>query len=120
MGKKISILALTFAVLSFTQPAYAQQAGKLPRIGILMVGSPSSSGQIVDWFRQGLSDLGYVEGENFVAVNRWAMGKRKRLPALTKELIYEADAGVAPELPVGNYRSPAEDDPAAWKLLGTG
>ncbi|MCZ6448561.1 MAG: hypothetical protein O6831_10015 [Alphaproteobacteria bacterium] len=68
MGKKITILAITFAILVFTQPAYAQNGGKVPRIGILMVGSPSSNKQTVDWFRQGLSDLGYVEGENFVAV----------------------------------------------------
>jgi len=89
MGKKIIILAITFAILAVTQPAYAQQPGKLPRIGILMSGSPASYKYIVDWFIEGLSDLGYVEGRNYVAVNRWAMGKQKRLPALAKELIKE-------------------------------
>jgi putative ABC transport system substrate-binding protein len=81
------VTSLALVLLAFTQPAAARQVGKLPRIGILMVGSPSSYGKTVDWFRQGLRDLGYVEGKNFVAVNRWAMGKRERLAALAKDLI---------------------------------
>ena len=87
MIRRIACFVAALAVLASAHPAAAQQEGKVPRIGILMVGSPSSNAQTVNWFRQGLSNLGYVEGENFVAVNRWAMGKRKRLPALTKELI---------------------------------
>ena len=89
MGKKITILAITFAFLAFAYPATAQQAGKVPRIGILMSGSPANYKYIVDWFIEGLRDLGYVEGRNYVAVNRWAMGKQKRLSALAKELIKE-------------------------------
>ncbi len=78
-----TVVCLVFAPLV----AHAQQSGKFPRIGILMNGSPASHKHFVDWFLQGLRDLGYVEGENFVAVNRWAMGKPKRLPALANELI---------------------------------
>ena len=39
MGKNIAILAITFAVLAFTQPAYAQQTGKVYRIGFLTSGA---------------------------------------------------------------------------------
>jgi putative ABC transport system substrate-binding protein len=41
----------------------------------------------VDWFRQGLRYLGYVEGRNYVFVSRWAMGKGKRMPKLAAELV---------------------------------
>ena len=87
MGKKITILAMTFAVLAFTQPAYAQQAGKPARIGTLLSGSPKTHGHYVNWFREGMHELGYVEGRNFVFVSRWGKGKRKRLPVVAAELV---------------------------------
>ncbi len=86
MHKAISVFAVAFAVFVFTQPVYAQQAGKLYRIGTLFSGSPASHGRYVDWFRQGLRVLGYVEGRNYVFVSRWGMGKRKRMAALAAEL----------------------------------
>ena len=87
--KRLTAFALALCLVLSAMPpaAQSQQSGKLPRIGILMSGTPASHKHFVDWFRQGLSELGYVEGKNFVAVNRWAMGKRKRLRALAKELI---------------------------------
>ncbi|MCZ6496378.1 MAG: ABC transporter substrate-binding protein [Alphaproteobacteria bacterium] len=87
MGKKITIIAITFAVLAVTQPAYAQQSGKVWRIGTLFSGSPATHGHYVEWFRQGLRDLGYVEGRNYVLVSYWAMGKRKRIRRLAAELV---------------------------------
>ncbi len=87
MGKKITILVIAFAIVAFTQPAYAQQAEKVYRIGTLFSGSPASHGRYVDWFRQGLRVLGYVEGKNFIIVPRWGMGKLKRLPKLAAELV---------------------------------
>ncbi len=87
MGKKITILAVAFAIFAFAQPAYAQQTGKPARVGTLFSGSPASHGHYVDWFRQGLGVLGYVEGRNYVFVSRWGMGKRKRLPKLAAELV---------------------------------
>jgi putative ABC transport system substrate-binding protein len=87
MTKRIHLIIVSAVLLFAPLVAQAQQVGKVPRIGILMSGSPASHKHFVDWFRQGLRDLGYVEGKNFVAVNRWAMGKRKRLPWLVKELI---------------------------------
>ena len=82
MGKKITILAITFAILAFIQPAYAQQVGKKWRIGTLLNGSPATHGHYLQWFRQGFKELGYAEGRDYVFVARWARGQRKRMPKL--------------------------------------
>lgn len=87
MLRKITFIALTFSLLAFAQPGYAQKPGQLHRIGVLMSGTPVSHKFFVDWFREGLSALGYQEGKNFVMLPRWAMGESKRLPALMKELV---------------------------------
>lgn len=86
MHRKITFIALVSALFLVAQPVCAQQAEKLHRVGILMSGTPSSHKFFVDWFREGLSELGYQEGKNLVILNRWAMGKRKRLPLLMEEL----------------------------------
>ncbi|MDX1485333.1 MAG: ABC transporter substrate-binding protein [Alphaproteobacteria bacterium] len=87
MLRKITFIALAVALLAFAQPGFAQKTGKLHRIGVLMSGTPASHKFFVNWFREGLSDLGYREGKNYVMLNRWAMGKSKRLPVLMKELV---------------------------------
>ena len=88
MGKKITILAIAFAVLAFTQPAYAQKAGTVHKIGFLSVFSQTHPGS-VRWhkaFRQGLRDLGWVAGKNISISYRWMERRRERLPALADEL----------------------------------
>ena len=66
----------------------AQQA-KVPRIGFLTAGSRSdpASQHNRDVFRQGLRDLGYVEGQNIAFEERWADGRYERLPELAAELV---------------------------------
>src|SRR4029450_12413596 len=64
----------------------AQQAGKVPRIGFLGVTSLSTISARIAGFRQGLRELGYVEGSNVVIEYRWAEGKAERLPDLADEL----------------------------------
>jgi putative tryptophan/tyrosine transport system substrate-binding protein len=64
----------------------AQQAAKIARIGYL-AGDLAGSPQLPEAFRQGLRDLGYVEGRNVVIETRDAEGKRERLPALAAELV---------------------------------
>ncbi len=83
----ICVIGLAISLVAAPLVSKAQQPEKPARIGILLSGSPATHGQYVDWFRQGLSDLGNVEGRNFVFVHRWAMGKRKLLPALAAELV---------------------------------
>jgi putative ABC transport system substrate-binding protein len=70
--------------VSFVQ---AQQPKKVTRIGFLSGTSPSTISARVEAFRQGLRELGYVEGKNIVIEWRYAEGKPDRLPALAAELV---------------------------------
>ena len=63
------------------------QAGKVPRIGFLGVTSPSDRPSLLDAFRQGLRELGWVEGQNIVIDYRFAEGRLDRLPDLAAELV---------------------------------
>jgi putative tryptophan/tyrosine transport system substrate-binding protein len=65
----------------------AQQAGKVPRIGFLGVGSPSTFAARLEGFRQGLRDFGYIEGATITIEYRWAEGRYERLPELAAELV---------------------------------
>jgi len=87
---KIVNLAIALLVMLLLWPhlAEAQQpAGKVPRIGILVNGTPSSHKVMIDEFQQGLRDLGYVEGKNLLLEVRYAEGKLDRLPELARELV---------------------------------
>ena len=65
----------------------AQQPTNVPRIGYLSAPSLSASAARIEAFRQGLRELGYVEGKNIVIEWRSAEGKSDRLPALAAELV---------------------------------
>jgi putative ABC transport system substrate-binding protein len=80
-------LAATLGLLAVPLAARAQQAGKVPRIGFLGVTSLSTISARIAGFRQGLRELGYVEGSNVVIEYRWAEGKAERLPDLADELV---------------------------------
>src|SRR5262245_20020050 len=67
--------------------AEAQQPKKVPRIGFLAIVSASAISDRIEAFRQGLRELGYVEGKNIVIEWRYAEGKLDRLPRLVVELI---------------------------------
>jgi putative ABC transport system substrate-binding protein len=67
--------------------AEAQQPGRVPRIGFLGGGSPSSYSARVEAFRQGLKELGYIEGKNITIEYRYADGVVERLPNLAAELV---------------------------------
>ena len=67
--------------------AQAQQPAKIPRIGLLISSSASFSLARVEAFRQGLRELGYVEGKNIIIEYRYADGKLERLPDLAAELV---------------------------------
>src|SRR2546422_10371598 len=81
----IIAIALTFAFGGAV--AHAQQAKKVPRIGYLTNASLSASAGRIEAFRQGLRELGYVEGKNIVIEWRYAEGKPDRLPAVAAELV---------------------------------
>ncbi len=87
---KKTVVALAGAlvlVLALASLSEAQQAKKVPRIGFLAATSPSVEAARIEAFRQGLRELGYVEGKNIVIEWRWAEGKFDRLPDLAAELV---------------------------------
>jgi putative ABC transport system substrate-binding protein len=68
-------------------PAAAQQSGKLPRLGILFPASPASFALRTEALRQGLRELGYIEGKTVLIEWRWAENKVEKLPELAAELV---------------------------------
>ena len=87
MSERIFAFALAAIFLTLSFSATAQQPTKIPRLGCLYAGSPSTQSARIDAFRQGLRELGYVEGENIIIEYRHAEGKFDRLPALAAELV---------------------------------
>ena len=87
MRKKIFGLTLCAVLLALSLSADGQQPTSVPRIGYLSAPSLSASAARVEAFRQGLRELGYVEGKNIVIEWRSADGKSDRLLALAAELV---------------------------------
>lgn len=83
--REFILLTGSAALCSFS--AHAQQAGKVPRIGYLGVTSASDRPALLDAFRQGLRELGWIEGQNIVIDYRFAEGRLDRLPDLAAELV---------------------------------
>ena len=87
MNRKIIICLLTTALLSTAPFLGAQQAGKVPRIGFLGNSTAALEANLIGPFREGLRDLGYVDGRNILIEYRWAEGKYERFPTLIAEMI---------------------------------
>jgi putative ABC transport system substrate-binding protein len=79
------LVALAFSLLVAPLAAEAQPARKIPRIGVLSPASPPHPP--IDAFRQGLRDLGYVEGQTVLLEYRYADWQFDRLPTLAAELV---------------------------------
>src|SRR3989454_10629847 len=87
MNRRTFLCGLTLGTLSAPLAVDAQQPGKVAPIGVLWQGSSTSGQHIREAFRQGLRDLGYVEGQNIVIEYRYAEGRAERLPDLAAELL---------------------------------
>ena len=85
--KLAGIFAIALTCVLVGAVVSAQQPKKVPRIGYLSGTSYSVNSARVDAFRQGLRELGYVEGKSIVIEWRYAEGKIDRLPALAAELV---------------------------------
>jgi putative ABC transport system substrate-binding protein len=83
----IGLLVIFVTLAACGAVAQAQQPMKIPRIGYHAAASPSVIAPRIEAFRQGLRELGYVEGKNIVIEYRYAEGKLDRLPALAAELV---------------------------------
>lgn len=80
------VAALTFGALGAPLAATAQQPVKVARIGVLGAVSPERAPHTAA-LREGLRELGYVEGQQFVSEWRWAQGDPSRFPELAAELV---------------------------------
>jgi putative ABC transport system substrate-binding protein len=87
MMHRALVLALLLSSLAPPLAGDAQQPEKLYRIGVLERTSTAINAANLDGFRQGLRELGYVEGKNFVIEYRFADGRDERFPDLATELV---------------------------------
>ena len=87
MDRRQFIIEFTLGLLAAPLAADAQPAGKVHRIGYLTGGSWSPTSPFFEAFRQGLRELGWVEGQNIVIDYRYAEGRFDRLPDLAAKLV---------------------------------
>jgi putative ABC transport system substrate-binding protein len=87
MCRRIVICLLLIRLLLAVVPAYAQQPGKIPRIGLLISLSSDAAVTYIDAFRQGLRELGYMEGKNLILEIRGGKAKPDRISELAAELV---------------------------------
>jgi putative ABC transport system substrate-binding protein len=90
MNKKISVSMLAVFILAFVHLAEAQQPKKVSRLGFVSARAeptPTSPDSSADALRQGLRNLGYIEGKNIVVEYRYFEGKADRIPSLVADLL---------------------------------
>src|SRR4030095_8419888 len=85
MMTKITVLTVCAIPLALASPAEAQQAPKIPRVGILFIGGRDQPH--LESFMQGMREHGYTEGKNVFFEYRYAEGKYDRLPDLVADLV---------------------------------
>jgi putative tryptophan/tyrosine transport system substrate-binding protein len=122
MSHKVTTFLLFTFLLATTYPSQAQQPARILRIGIFNTGSSSASQYLVDAFRQGLSEHGYVEGRNIIIEYRWGERSPERFPELAADLVrLRVDAIVAgggdPGVRAAKKR-PARS-PSSWRPVPT-
>ncbi len=86
MSKRILSIALATLILALVHLADAQQAKKVPRIGMLIPVSPAAAAGNIDAFRQGLRNRGWVDGQNIAVETRYSE-RAEWLPDLAAELV---------------------------------
>jgi len=98
----VLVFLLAVGILAVPPAGETQQGAAIPRIGFLSASSSSDprTPHYLGAFREGLRELGYVEGQNIAIEYRWAEGKYDRLPGLAAELVsLKVDIIVATALP---------------------
>jgi putative tryptophan/tyrosine transport system substrate-binding protein len=91
MSNRRQFITLLGGVVSWPLAARAQQPA-MPVIGFLSIRSPADSAKLLATFREGLKELGFVEGQNIAIEYRWADSQYDRLSHLTSELIDQQPA----------------------------
>ena len=88
MKKVVLLPILVVAVLlALGVTAEAQQPKKIAKIGYLLPSTPAAAAHLLEAFRQGLRELGYVEGKTLVLELRYGEARTERLPELARELV---------------------------------
>jgi putative tryptophan/tyrosine transport system substrate-binding protein len=85
--KRRSFITLLGGVAAWPIAARAQQAGKLPVVGLLSSRSPATDAPLIAVMREGLSEIGLVEGRNVTTDYRSAEGQYDRLASLAADLV---------------------------------
>ena len=85
--KRREFITLLGGAAAWPIASSAQQPGKLPIIGFLVSGTPSSHGQWVAAFVQRLRELGWIEGRTIAIEVRWAEGRSERLAEIATEFV---------------------------------
>src|SRR4030095_3270690 len=88
MRKIVISFALCALLAALCTSVEAQQAKKIPQIGVLFAATPSANSQRIEAFRQGLRERGYAEGKDVLIEQRYADGNLDRLPALAGDLVH--------------------------------
>jgi putative tryptophan/tyrosine transport system substrate-binding protein len=86
-GALTLIVALTFGTLAATVTAGAQQATRVPRIGVLFASTPAATSHLLDGLRHGLREHGYVEGQHIILERRYGQVGAERMSDLAAELV---------------------------------
>jgi len=85
--RRRDFIAGVVACAPFAMAARAEPSDQVRRIGFLGAASAAKYASLVDAFRSGLREFGYIEGKNIVIEFRWAEGNNQRLPDLARELV---------------------------------
>lgn len=94
----VAAVAAGLAILALS--GVAVPAAKTARVGVMFTTNPSAAGHILVGLKEGLAELGWVEGRNLVLELRWAEGKAKQFPVIAAELLrLKVDVLVASSTP---------------------